>query len=216
MKNKKYRVLLVEDQAIPTQLFEYFIKMSECYELVQSIKCADFAEVYCMTGNIDIVLMDVITADGANGLDAAEKIKKKYPNIKIVIVTSMPECSYINRAKSIGVEGFWYKETSKESLISIMDRVINGENVYPKEIQIVKIGIANSNEFTKKELVVLRLMTGGYSNQEIADKLNVSLNAIKKHISNMLEKSCLRSRTELAVKARETGLVILDSREENI
>ena len=57
-------------------------------------------EVYCMTGEIDIVLMDVVTADGASGLDAAEKIKKKYPNIKIVIVTSMPECSYISRAKA--------------------------------------------------------------------------------------------------------------------
>ena len=53
-------------------------------------------------------------------------------------------------------------------------------------------------------------MTGGYSNQEIADKINVSINAVKKHISNMLAKTCLQSRTELAVKARETGIVILE------
>lgn len=82
MKNGKYRVLLVEDQTIPTQLFEHFIQTSERYELARSIECAAFAEVYCMTGEIDIVLMDVVTADGASGLDAAEKIKKKYPNIK--------------------------------------------------------------------------------------------------------------------------------------
>ena len=207
MKNGKYRVLLVEDQTIPTQLFEHFIQTSERYELARSIECAAFAEVYCMTGEIDIVLMDVVTADGANGLDAAEKIKKKYPNIKIVIVTSMPECSYINRAKALGAEGFWYKETGKESLISVMDRVMQGEIV---------IGVAKSSEFTEKELVVLRLMTGGYSNQEIADKLGVSLNAVKKHISNMLDKTCLRSRTELAVRARETGLVILDRTDDDI
>ena len=211
MKNGKYRVLLVEDQTIPTQLFEHFIQTSERYELARSIECAAFAEVYCMTGEIDIVLMDVVTADGASGLDAAEKIKKKYPHIKIIIVTSMPECSYISRAKALGAEGFWYKETGKESLISVMDRVMQGEIVYPDGLQVVNIGVAKSSEFTKKELVVLRLMTGGYSNQEIADKLGVSLNAVKKHISNMLEKTCLRSRTELAVKARETGLVILEN-----
>lgn len=216
MKEKKYRVLLVEDQAIPTQLFEHFIQTSERYELARSIECAAFAEVYCMTGQIDLVLMDVVTADGASGLDAAEKIKKKYPAIKIIIVTSMPECSYIGRAKALGAEGFWYKEMGKESLISVMDRVMDGETVYPECKQIVNIGVAKSDEFTEKELVVLRLMTGGYSNQEIADKLGVSLNAIKKHISNMLEKSCLRSRTELAVRARETGLVILDRTEEEI
>ena len=109
MKNGKDRVLLGVDQTIPTQLFERFIQTSERYELARSIECAAFAEVYCMTDEIDIVLMDVVTADGASGLDAAEKIKKKYPKIKIVIVTSMPECSYINRAKTLGAEGFWYK-----------------------------------------------------------------------------------------------------------
>ena len=207
MKNGKYRVLLVEDQTIPTQLFEHFIQTSERYELVRSIECAAFAEVYCMTGEIDIVLMDVVTADGASGLDAAEeKIKKKYPHINIIIVTSMPECSYISRAKALGAEGFWYKETGKESLISVMDRVMQGEIVYPDGLQVVNIGVAKR----------LRLMTGGYSNQEIADKLGVSLNAVKKHISNMLEKTCLRSRTELAVKARETGLVILENTDEDI
>ena len=141
MKDGKYSVLLVEDQTIPTQLFEHFIQSSGRYELARSIDCAAFAEVYCMTGGIDIVLMDVVTADGANGLDAAEKIKKKYPDIKIVIVTSMPECSYINRAKKLGAEGFWYKETGKESLISVMDRVMNGETVYPEGLQIVEIGL---------------------------------------------------------------------------
>ena len=171
MKNGKYRVLLVEDQTIPTQLFEHFIQTSERYELARSIECAAFAEVYCMTGEIDIVLMDVVTADGASGLDAAEKIKKNDPNIKIVIVTSMPECSYISRAKALGAEGFWYKETGKESLISVMDRVMQGEIVYPDGLQVVNIGVAKSSEFTEKELVVLRLMTGGNSHQENADKL---------------------------------------------
>lgn len=118
--------------------------------------------------------------------------------------------------KKLGAEGFWYKDTSKESILCVMDRVMSGEIVYPDGLQTVDVGLAKSSEFTDKELVVLRFMTGGYSNQEIADKLGVSLNAVKKHISNMLDKTGLRSRTELAVRARETGLVILDRTEDDI
>lgn len=216
MTNGKFNVLIVEDQLIPTQLFKYLISSSEKYILKKSIECAAFAELYCMAGSIDLILMDVLTSDGANGLIAAEKIKKKYPNIKIIIITSMPECSYLDRAKKLGAEGFWYKDNRKESLISVMDKVMEGQIVYPDNLQLVNIGVAKSNEFTNKELIVLRLMTGGYSNQEIADKLGVSLNAVKKHISNMLSKTCLRSRTELAVKARESGLVILERAEIDI
>ena len=140
----------------------------------------------------------------------------KENHFKIIIITSMPECSYLDRAKKLGAEGFWYKDNRKESLISVMDKVMEGQIVYPDNLQLVNIGVAKSNEFTNKELIVLRLMTGGYSNQEIADKLGVSLNAVKKHISNMLSKTCLRSRTELAVKARESGLVILERAEMDI
>ncbi len=199
MKERKYSVLIVEDHAMPMQLFEHFVQSSDKYTLLKSIDCAAFAEIYCMSGLVDLILMDVVTADGASGLDAAEKIKKKYPKTKIIIVTSMPECSYISRAKKLGAEGFWYKDTSKESILSVMDRVMSGEIVYPDGLP-----------------TVLRFMTGGYSNQEIADKLGVSLNAVKKHISNMLDKTGLRSRTELAVRARETGLVILDRTEDDI
>lgn len=216
MKDGKYSVLIVEDHAMPMQLFEHFVQSSDKYTLAKSIDCAAFAEIYCMSGQVDLILMDVVTADGASGLDAAEKTKKKYPKTKIIIVTSMPECSYISRAKKLGAEGFWYKDTSKESILCVMDRVMSGEIVYPDGLQTVDVGLAKSSEFTDKELVVLRFMTGGYSNQEIADKLGVSLNAVKKHISNMLDKTGLRSRTELAVRARETGLVILDRTEDDI
>lgn len=208
--NKKYAVMVVEDQQMPKQLFEQFINTSSNYELVASISCAAFVEVYCLSCHIDLILMDVITQDGASGLDAAELVKKKYPNIKIIIVTSMPECSYIKRAKQIGVEALWYKETSQEHILSIMDRVMKGEKVFPDKVQPVKIGLATSSEFTDRELEILREITGGYSNQEIAEKFGISPNVVRNHITNMLEKTGFRSRTQLAVRARETGLVILD------
>ncbi len=128
----------------------------------------------------------------------------------------MPECSYIKRAKKIGVEGFWYKEINEQPILSIMEKVINGEIVYPEQLQPVKVGLALSNEFTEKELIILRLILGGYSNVEIAQKLGVSAGVIKNHVANMLLKTGFRSRTQLAVRARETGLVILDKADDEI
>ena len=160
--------------------------------------------------------MDVVTENGESGLTAAAKIKAKFPETKIIIVTSMPECSYIKRAKKIGVEGFWYKEVNEQPILSLMERVMDGEIVYPSSPQPVKMGLASSAEFTEKELEILRFMTGGYSNVEIAEKLGVSSGVIKNHVADMLFKTGFRSRTQLAVRARESGLVILEKTEDEI
>ena len=216
MKNGKYSVMIVEDQQMPKTLFSHYINSSKNFYLQIAIENASIADIVCTKMPVDLILMDVVTENGESGLVASEKIKKKFPNIKIIIVTSMPECSYIKRAKKIGVEGFWYKEINEQPILSIMEKVINGEIVYPEHLQPVKVGLALSNEFTEKELIILRLILGGYSNVEIAQKLGVSPGVIKNHVANMLLKTGFRSRTQLAVRARETGLVILDKTDDEI
>ena len=216
MKNGKYSVVIVEDQQMPKTLFSHYINSSNHFYLQIAIENASIADIVCTKMPVDLILMDVVTENGESGLVAAEKIKKKFPNIKIIIVTSMPECSYIKRAKKIGVEGFWYKEINEQPILSIMEKVIKGEIVYPEQLQPVKVGLASSNEFTEKELIILRLILGGYSNVEIAQKLGVSAGVIKNHVANMLLKTGFRSRTQLAVRARETGLVILDKTDDEI
>ena len=208
--------MIVEDQQMPKTLFSHYINSSNHFYLQIAIENASIADIVCTKMPVDLILMDVVTENGESGLVAAEKIKKKFPNIKIIIVTSMPECSYIKRAKKIGVEGFWYKEINEQPILSIMEKVINGEIVYPEQLQPVKVGLALSNEFTEKELIILRLILGGYSNVEIAQKLGVSPGVIKNHVANMLLKTGFRSRTQLAVRARETGLVILDKADDEI
>ena len=167
MKNGKYSVMIVEDQQMPKTLFSHYINSSKNFYLQVAIENASIADIVCTKMPIDLILMDVVTENGESGLVAAEKIKKKFPNIKIIIVTSMPECSYIKRAKKIGVEGFWYKEINEQPILSIMEKVMNGEIVYPKQLQQVKVGLALSNEFTEKELIILRLILVSYSNVEI-------------------------------------------------
>lgn len=205
-----YNCMIVEDQAMPRQLFELFIKQSENYNLVYSIESAGMAEVYCMSEKIDIILMDICTSMSESGLDATESIKRKYPDIKIIVVTSMPEYSYIKRAKEAGADGFWYKELSKEPILELMDRVMNGEKVFPLKTPEIKIGLASSYEFTEREMEVLKELTSGDSDAEIAARLNMSIWTVRSHIKHLMEKTGFESRTRLAVAARESGLVILN------
>ena len=208
----KYRVMIVEDQTMPRQLIELILQSSEHFELAISIDNAAMADVYCLKYPVDLILMDVITRNGENGLDAATRIKRAFPDTKIVVVTSMPECSYLERARKIGVDSFWYKEDTRERLMDVMERTMRGESIYPDATPELQLGLASSRDFTDRELEVLREITGGDTNQEIAEHLHMSVATVKTHILNMLGKTGFRNRTELAVRARESGLVILDRR----
>ena len=209
---KKYKVMVVEDQSMPRQLFEWMINASYHYELAVSIDNASMADIYCLNKRIDLILMDVITKKGSSGLKAAQRIKKTHPDIKIIIVTSMPEYSWIDQAREIGVESFWYKDISEESILALMDRTMAGESVYPDSAPRVELGLCASTDFSSRELEVLREMTGGYTNPEIAEHLFISVASVKTHIQSMLDKTGFHNRTELAVKARESGLVILEQK----
>lgn len=204
------QVLLVEDDPMARQLLEIYIDKSESYELAGSIESALFAEAFCRTHKVEVILMDVCTAMNANGIDAAADIKKHLPNIKIVVITSQPECSYINRARAAGVDSFWYKSATAEEIIEIMDRTRAGESIYPDNTPRIKLGAAISEKFTERELDVLRLVVAGDSDATIAEKLFITVSAVKFHLQNMKNRTGFRNRTELAVRARESGLVIID------
>lgn len=208
------KVLIVEDDPMARKLLEIYIRESERYSLAYSIESAAMAELYCLKNPIDLILMDVCTAMDANGLDAAAKIKKDFPKIKIIIVTSQPECSFIDRARNTGVESFWYKSTSPEEILAVMDRTMNGESVYPDTTPILRLGDALNVDFTDKELEVLREVINGESDAVIAEKLHISLRTVKGHIQSMRDKTGFRNRTELAVRVRESGLVINDHKTE--
>jgi two-component system vancomycin resistance associated response regulator VraR len=206
------RVLLVEDDPMARQLLEIYVDKSEKYELAGSVESALFAEVFCRTHPVDVILMDVCTAMNANGIDAARDIKKHLPKIKIIVITSQPECSYIDRARDAGVDSFWYKSSTAEEIITLMDRTIAGENVYPDNTPQLKLGDTWSERFSERELEVLRLVVAGETDAAIAEKLFISVATVKTHVQNMKNRTGFRNRTELAVRARESGLVIFDQK----
>lgn len=206
----KYKVMIVDDQFVSRELFTLYIGQSPGYEVVHAIDSAMFADTYVLTTPIDLVIMDILMQDGSNGLDAAEKIKKLRPDIKIIAVTSMPEVSWMDRAKKIGIDSFWYKEVSEETILEIMDRTMASESVYPPGTPEIQLGLSKSTELTPREIQVLRLLTTGAGNEEIADALHVSQNTVKTHIKHLLDKTGFTSRTQLAIQSRITGFVIED------
>ena len=203
-------VLIVEDDPMARQLLEIYVEKSGAYTLAQSVESAAFAELCCRARQIDLILMDVCTAMNASGLEAAEKIKREFPYIKVIIITSQPECSFLDRARAAGVDSFWYKNGTAEELVTIMDRTMAGEQIYPETTPPLQLGEVTSDLLSDRELEVLRELVAGESDAAIAEKLHMSLRTVKAHIQSMRDKTGFRNRTELAVRAREIGLVIND------
>ena len=157
--------------------------------------------------------MDVMTELGHSGLDAAEEIKKEFPEIKIIIVTSMPEYSWLSRARKIGVDSFWYKDDQKSGILEVMRRTVAGEHIYPDETPLIHIGNATNHEFTERELDILKELTTGDTNSAIAERLGVSVATVKSHIQHLMEKTGFKTRTELVSEARSLGIVIKNKSE---
>ncbi|MBQ4443226.1 MAG: response regulator transcription factor [Clostridia bacterium] len=208
-----YKVLIVEDQDIPRELFEIYVRASERFEHLLSTSNASAALAVCRNNQVDLVLMDVMTELEHSGLDAAEEIKRQFPHIKIIVVTSMPEYSWLSRARAIGVDSFWYKDGQKNSLLDVMERTMAGERIYPDETPLIRIGNATNHEFTERELDVLKELTTGDTNAEIAERLFISVATVKSHIQHLMEKTGFKTRTELVSEARGLGIVIKDKRE---
>ena len=201
-------VLVVDDQILPRLYLSQIVERSEKYQLTAAIAYAGMADQFCSHGLVDLIIMDVVMEDGISGLEAAERIKASYPKVKILLITSMPDAAILDQARLIGVDSFWYKEIQDAPMLDVMDRTMDGEHVFPDAAPQVKLGCALSSELTTRELDVLRELTAGYSNQEIAQRLNMSVNTVRFHLSSLLSKTGFTSRTELAIRAAKRGIAV--------
>ena len=177
------KILIVEDQRMPRENMERMIAESGRYESAGSIS----------DGNRD-------------GIEAAAEIKAKFPNIKIIIVTSMAEVGFLDRAKAAGADSFWYKDISREKLIDIIDRTMAGEKIFPDATPTVRL--AESTELTAREINVLRLVCDGLEYGEVAEQLNISERTVKYHVSNILSKTGYANKTRLAIAVTNKKFII--------
>lgn len=119
-------VLIVEDSRIYRDTFVRQLSAAPEFTVTDAITNAANAEIACMHSQIDLVLMDICTADDESGLAACARIKKHHPDIKVILMTSMPEFSFLEKAEKCGCDSFWYKEDDQFSLIEICFKTMKG------------------------------------------------------------------------------------------
>ena len=204
------RVLVVDDQRVAREYMERIVQESDGYTLAGSLSDADFAVPACCRQPVDLVLMDVCTRGRQDGIDAAEKLKQLCPDTKIIIVTSMVEESFLKRARQAGADSFWYKDASPEDLITVMNRTMAGEHLYPDGTPLVEFIAGTSAELTEAQIRVLRLVCEGLEYAEIARQLGCSVNTVKTHITKILQITGYSNKTQLAVAVTNKHFIIPD------
>ena len=203
------RVLIVEDQKMAQENMEAIVQSSEDYILAGTISNAADAELVCMHKPVDLILMDVCTAYDESGIEACAIIKKKHPKIKVIIVTSMAEHTFIEKAKEANADSFWYKDASHNELIDMMERTMKGEHIFPDKTPEVRLGLSSSYELTNAEFDVLRALMQSTGDEDAAKMLGCTKANIRWHVGKILEKTGYRTRTELLIAVAQKNLIIV-------
>ena len=201
-----YSVLVVDDQKMQRKALEAYLSEMPDFSVEAVLPSAEIAAGYCARQSVDLVLMDIVMLTGMNGIDACARIKNKNPGTKVILVTSMLDASYLSGARAAGADALWYKEEGEE-LSALCRRVMEGETVYPDHAPVLTLGNTESREFTRGEMEVLRQLVKGSTDQEIADRLYVSVWTVRTRVQSLLQKTGYKNRVELAVKARSSGLI---------
>ena len=207
-----YKVLIADDEMISRGYMELFVRASGRYEIAAALPLADDVLPWCEEHPLpDLVVMDVVMAVGRDGLTAAGELKQKYPEVKIVIATSMADADWLEKAREYGIESFWFKTYPDLSLLEVMDRTMAGESVYPTSAPAVMLGDLPASRLSKQQRTLLRLMTDGLSNREIAEKMSLSPNTVKEYVDTLMERTGIHSRTGLAARASRLGIAVSET-----
>ena len=207
-----YKVVIVDDEMISRGYMELFIKPSRRYEIAASLPFAADLLAWCRENPPpDLVILDVMMASGVDGLTAAGEIKRRWPQVRIIVTTSMADTDWLEKAQKAGVESFWFKTYSDISLLEVMDRTMAGESVYPGRAPGVSLGKLPAAELTNQQRRLLHLLVEGLSNREIGQKLYLSPNTVKDYLDDLMEKTGIHSRTALVAQASRLGIVVSDA-----
>lgn len=202
-------VLIVEDERLTGEMLAQYVRSApDRYSLAKLIQNAADAPLVCSRTKIDLILMDVCTEGSSSGLDAAGKIKERFPNIKVIIVTSAPEYRFIEKARAAGAESFWYKNTTETELLTVMDRTMEGESVYPDSTPLIRMGDTDNHHFTGRELETLYWLVKVGTAKEIAKEMHCSPRTVESNLQSLYNKTGCSTKTELAILAVENRIVL--------
>ena len=198
------KILIVEDQTMLRESLEHIIGDQPDMEVVGVTDDASKTPELCRKLKPDLVLMDVVTENDVNGITFAALIRRELPEIKIVIMTALPEITFVDEARKAGAHSYIYKSAGNDHLFYVIRSTMNGVGVYP--------GPADrqyfASQFTEKEIAVIRLVCQGKSRSEMTKELVISEASLKPIITSILDKTGFDSIMKFAVYAVGRGLIV--------
>jgi two-component system, NarL family, response regulator DegU len=219
------RILLCEDQTLMRQGLHTVLELEPGFEVIGEAAngeeaIAQYEGLHSQGKEPDIVLMDV-QMPRKNGVQATAAITAAYPGARVIILTTFDYEDYVFEAIKAGAMGYLLKDVPADELASTIRKVHRGEPfIQPKVASklLVEFGRKGrvpsaqgaggpDEELSSREIEVLKLLTAGASNRDIADRLVLAEGTIKNHVSNILSKLHAENRTQAANLARERKII---------
>lgn len=205
------RVMLVDDHTMVRRGLATFLQIFDDLELVGEADDGATAIHLCARIQPDVVLMDMVMPE-MDGVTATRAIRQQFPLVQVIALTSFKEEALVQKVLQAGAIGYLLKDVSAEELAQAIRNAHAGRSTLAQEAAQVLIHATTQpltlgHDLTEREHEVLGLMVAGFNNTEIADKLGVSPSTIKTHVSHVLAKLDVTSRTEAAALAVRHGLI---------
>ena len=201
------RVLIVDDQPVIRQGLTAILEKESNIEIIGEAKDGETAILKVEALKPDVVLMDILMP-GIGGVEATKIIRQRFSDVKILVLSMDDHDENITQALRYGAAGYILKQTSLEDLtlaIKVIDKGYThlGPGLGEKIIELIPVRdpkvIDILDQLTPREKEVVALIAQGISNQEIAEKLYISIKTVKNHITNILSRLNLRDRTQVAI-----------------
>lgn len=208
-------VMIVDDHEMVRQGAAGYLEAQEDIHVIAEASSGEEALIMAKELVPDVVLMDLVMP-GLDGVEATRHLKDYSPRTQIIILTSFHEDEHIFPALQAGAISYLLKDVKAAELVEAIRRAASGEaTLHPRvaERVIKEFRVRDPDrqrlftDLTEREMEVLKLIAGGYSNQKIADQLVISVGTVKGHVSNILSKLHLADRTQAAVYAWKEGLI---------
>ena len=209
-------VMITDDHSMIREGLKQLLELEGDFKVIA--EAADGVECINKLEDVtpDVLLLD-INMPNMNGLEVLQKMKEKRIKVKVLVLTIHSEVEYLLKAVDIGVNGYLLKDSESAELKKAITAVVNGENyIQPSLIPVLNAKMIDRDSdavkiesLTKRELEVLKNLSYGMYNKEIAEKLDISERTVKNHISNIFKKIEVTDRTQAAVFAIRNNLITI-------
>lgn len=211
----KIKVIIADDHALLREGIRRLLELDPKIEVVTEVGDGQGAINMARRERPDIILMDV-NMPGTDGLTATRVIKREMPQIKIIALTIYEDDEVVDMVKA-GVSAYVLKDVAGNELIDTIYKVMNGEVVIHLRVasrlvrELTKVDRPQERvRLTRREYDVLALLVKGNSNKDIADTMFISEKTVKNHLTSIFRKLGVKDRTQAAVYALKTNMIIQD------